>query len=53
MKVFALALIASSMVQVYSQINSTQQESLTYPTGLEESRQTAGVPGRRESKGDL
>ena len=53
MKIFALTLIASSIVHVYSQIDSTQQVTLSCPARPEGSRGPAGVPGKRGSKGDL
>ena len=53
MKVFALALIASSVVFVQSQINSTQHVTLSCPAIPEGNRGPARVLGRRGSKGDL
>ena len=53
MKIFALTLIASSIVHVYSRIDSTQQVTLSCPARPEGSRGPAGVPGKRGSKGDL
>ena len=53
MKVFALALIASSVVFVLSQIDSTQHVMLLRPAIPEENRGPAGVSGKRGSKGDL
>ena len=53
MKVFALALIASSVVFVLSQIDSTQHVTLSCPAIPEGNRGPAGVPGKRGSKGDL
>ena len=53
MKMFALILIDISIVHVYSQIDSTQQVTLSCPARPEGSRGPAGVPGKRGSKGDL
>ena len=53
MHVFVLVLIASSVVQVHSQIDSAQQVTLSCPARPEESRGPAGVPGKRGGKGDL
>ena len=53
MKIFALTLIVSFIVHVYSQIDSTQQETLSCPAKPEGSRGPAGVPGKPGSKGDL
>ena len=53
MKVFALTLIASFIFQVYSQIDSTQQVTLSCPARQEGNRGPVGVPGKRGNKGDL
>ena len=53
MKIFALTLIVSFIVHVYSQIDSTQKVTLSCPARPEENRGPAGVPGKRGSKGDL
>ena len=53
MKIFALTLIAISIVHVYSQIDSTHQVTLSCPARPEGNRGPAGVPGKRGSKGDL
>ena len=53
MKIFALNLIASFIIHVYSHIDSTQQVTLSCPIRPEANRGPAGVPGKRGNKGDL
>ena len=53
MKVFALALIASCVVFVLSQIDSTQHVMLLCPAIPERNRGPAVVSGKHGSKGDL
>ena len=52
MKFFALTLIASFIIHVYSHIDSTQQVTLSCPARPEGNRGPAGVPGKRGSKGE-
>ena len=52
MKTFALTLIASFVIHVYSHIDSTQQVTLSCPARPEINRGPAGVPGKRGSKGE-
>ena len=53
MNVFALVLFASSIVYVYSQVDSTHQVTLSCPARPEGNSGPPGVPGKRGSKGDL
>ena len=52
MKTFALTLIASFVIYVYSHIDSTQQVTLSCPARPEGNRGPTGVPGKRGSKGE-
>ena len=52
MKIFALTLIASLIIHIYCQIESTHQVTLSCPARPEENRGPTGVPGKRGSKGN-
>ena len=52
MKSFQLTLIASFIIYVFCQIDSTQQVTLSCPARPEGNRGPAGVPGKRGSKGE-
>ena len=52
MKTFPMILIASLIINVYCQIDSTQQVTLSCPARPEGNKGPAGVPGKRGSKGE-
>ena len=52
MQTFALTLIANFVIHVYSQIESSQQVTLSCPAKPEGSRGPTGVPGKRGIKGE-